>query len=48
MTRKCSLLQNKAREKSWLSILGKLWATPNVDKGATFRFTLPASGESQS
>jgi len=21
---------------------GKLWATPNKDQGATFRFTLPA------
>jgi FixJ family two-component response regulator len=28
--------------------LGRLWATPNEHKGATFRFTLPTSGESQS
>jgi signal transduction histidine kinase len=27
---------------------GRLWATPNENKGATFRFTLPASAESQS
>jgi signal transduction histidine kinase len=30
------------------SHLGRLWTTPNVDKGATFRFTLPTSGERQS
>ena len=27
---------------------GRLWATPNENKGATFRFTLPASAESRS
>jgi C4-dicarboxylate-specific signal transduction histidine kinase len=30
------------------SHLGRLSATPNEHKGATFRFTLPTSGESQS
>jgi signal transduction histidine kinase len=26
---------------------GRLWATPNAGKGATFQFTLPAEGTSQ-